>query len=123
MSAPIQASASVQVVPASNCVRSRTRMPLRRPGDMGVTVIVELLAFISSDYTLRAPARPHRCWPSASNAIKKSAGWAGDCLCHPGGCGNGAMAEPVRPRQTKGAATDMFAHSHCATFRLYQGVG
>src|SRR5262245_18398730 len=58
MSAPIQASASVQVVPASNCVRSRTRMPLSRPGDIGVTVIVELLAFISADETLRAPPSP-----------------------------------------------------------------
>src|ERR1700737_5043527 len=25
-----------------------------------------------------------------------------------GGCGNGAMVEPLRHRQTKGAATDMF---------------
>jgi hypothetical protein len=32
----------VQLVPASNRVRSRTRTPLRRPGDTGVTVIVEL---------------------------------------------------------------------------------
>src|SRR6476619_5388330 len=44
MSAPIQARASVQVVPASNCVRSRTRMPARQPGDTGVTVMTELLA-------------------------------------------------------------------------------
>src|SRR5712692_5705561 len=41
MSAPIQASASVQVVPASNCVKSRTRMPARQPGDTGVTAIVD----------------------------------------------------------------------------------
>src|SRR5437660_5516514 len=40
MSAPIQASASVQVVPASNCVRSSTRIPARQPGDTGVTVIL-----------------------------------------------------------------------------------
>jgi hypothetical protein len=33
---------------------------------------------------------------------------AGNCLRRPGGCGNGAMAEPVRHRQTKEAATDMF---------------
>ena len=26
----------------------------------------------------------------------------------PGGCGNGAMVEPLRHRQTKGAATNMF---------------
>src|SRR4051794_37045293 len=37
MSAPIHASASVQVVPASNCVRSSTRMPARTPGETGVT--------------------------------------------------------------------------------------
>src|SRR5262249_54208124 len=43
MSAPIQASASVQVVPASNCVRSSTRMPARQPGDAGATGIVRLL--------------------------------------------------------------------------------
>src|SRR5215831_5198561 len=73
MSAPIQASASVQVVPASNCVRSRTRMPLRRPGDTGVTVIVELLAFISSDYTLRAPPSPTIVGHLRQIAIKKSA--------------------------------------------------
>src|ERR1700730_3136454 len=41
MSAPIQASASVQVVPASNCVRSSTRIPVRQPGDAGVTSIVD----------------------------------------------------------------------------------
>jgi hypothetical protein len=58
-------------MPASNCVRSRTRMPLRRPGDTGVTVIVELLVFISSDYTLRAAPRPHHCWPSASDSDQK----------------------------------------------------
>src|SRR6478609_5246498 len=40
MSAPIQASASVQVVPASNYVRSSTRIPARQPGDAGVTSIV-----------------------------------------------------------------------------------
>src|ERR1700687_1854569 len=39
MSAPIQASASVHVVPASNCVRSSTRIPARQPGDTGVTSI------------------------------------------------------------------------------------
>src|SRR5450432_3416822 len=33
---------------------------------------------------------------------------AGDRLRRPGGCGNGAMVEPLRHRQTKGAATDMF---------------
>jgi hypothetical protein len=32
---------------------------------------------------------------------------AGDCLRRPGGCENGAMVEPARHRQTKGAATDM----------------
>src|SRR5437773_106419 len=44
MSAPIQASASVQVVPASNCVKSSTRMPARQPGDIGVTAIAGSLA-------------------------------------------------------------------------------
>src|SRR5260221_6184962 len=44
MSAPIQASASVQVVPASNCVRSSTRIPVRQPGDAGVTSIVDSLS-------------------------------------------------------------------------------
>src|SRR3984893_659791 len=39
MSAPIQASASVHVVPASNCVRSSTRIPESKPGDRGVTSI------------------------------------------------------------------------------------
>src|SRR3984893_8353979 len=43
MSAPIQASASVHVVPASNCVRSSTRIPARQPGDTGVTSICRLL--------------------------------------------------------------------------------
>src|SRR6202021_2394672 len=33
---------------------------------------------------------------------------AGDRLRRPGGCGNGAMVEPLRHRQTKGAATAMF---------------
>jgi hypothetical protein len=32
---------------------------------------------------------------------------AGNRLRRPGGCGNGAMVEPVRHRRTKGAATDM----------------
>src|SRR5208282_2371056 len=44
MSAPIQASASVQVVPASNCVRSSTRIPARQPGEAGVTSIVGSLS-------------------------------------------------------------------------------
>src|SRR5205823_1433336 len=44
MSAPIQASASVQVVPASNCVRSSTRIPVRQPGHAGVTSIVDSLS-------------------------------------------------------------------------------
>src|SRR6266536_5680283 len=41
MSAPIQASASVHVVPASNCVRSSTRIPESKPGDTGVTSIAD----------------------------------------------------------------------------------
>src|SRR5882672_8960069 len=41
MSAPIQASASVHVVPASNWVRSSTRMPAKQPGDTGVTSILD----------------------------------------------------------------------------------
>src|SRR5438477_12704928 len=67
MSAPIQASASVQVVPASNCVRSRTRMPFSKPGDMGATAIVELLAIIRWD------KRPHHSWPSAPDSDQKCA--------------------------------------------------
>src|SRR5580692_8774004 len=38
-----------------------------------------------------------------------------------GGCGNGATAEPVRHRQTKGAATDMFdlqPPRHISTLRV-----
>src|SRR5207237_9973645 len=44
VSAPIQASASVQVVPASNCVRSSTRIPAKYPGHTGVTSIVVSLS-------------------------------------------------------------------------------
>src|SRR2546423_9831343 len=44
MSAPIQASASVQVVPASNWVRSSTRMPDRQPGEAGVTFMADSLS-------------------------------------------------------------------------------
>jgi hypothetical protein len=47
-------------------------MPLRRPGDTGVTVIVELLVFISSDYTLRAPPRPTILGHLRQIAIKKA---------------------------------------------------
>src|SRR6516165_10272376 len=53
---------------------------------------------------------------------------AGDCLRPPGGCGNGATAEPVRHRQTKGAATDMFdlqPPRHISTLRnlaLHHGI-
>src|SRR5271169_2170839 len=43
------------------------------PGDTGVMVIVELLVFISSDYTFRAPPRPHHCWPFASDSRSKKA--------------------------------------------------
>src|ERR1700719_3484627 len=53
MSAPIQASASVHVVPASNCVRSSTRIPERKPGDTGVTSIAES----SSGKKLKAPPK------------------------------------------------------------------
>jgi hypothetical protein len=35
------------------------------------------------------------------------------------GCGNGAMAEPVRHRQTKGAATDMFGLQPCSGRRRF----
>src|SRR5207248_1081802 len=61
MSAPIQASASVQVVPASNCVRSSTRIPARQPGDTGVTVIFGSLTEVgrrSEPYPIRLPPRP-----------------------------------------------------------------
>ena len=74
---------------------------MRRPGDMGVTVIVELLVFISSDYYAQGSGQTPPLLAICVKCDQKSAGWAGDCLCHPGGCGNGAMAEPVRPRQTK----------------------
>src|ERR1700730_13996777 len=53
MSAPIQASASVHVVPASNCVRSSTRIPERKPGDTGVTSIADS----SSGKEVDAPAK------------------------------------------------------------------
>jgi hypothetical protein len=34
-------------------------------------VVAQILVFISSDYTLRAPPRPHHCWPSASDSDQK----------------------------------------------------
>src|ERR1700737_3957695 len=43
-----------------------------------------------------------------------------------GGCGNGAMVEPLRHRQTKGAATDMFYLTpprHISTLPRSYGAG
>ena len=58
MSAPIQAIPSVQLVPASNRVRSRTLT--LEGGDTGVTAIVELRS--------GSPPRPRHSWPSASDS-------------------------------------------------------
>src|SRR5216684_1253950 len=56
-SAPIQASASVQVVPASNWVRSRTLMPARQFGGTVVPSICLLLP-------IRGAERAHLAKPS-----------------------------------------------------------
>src|ERR1700730_13724042 len=67
MSAPIQASASVQVVPASNCVRSSTRIPVRQPGDAGVTSIVDSLSGGSCHPANAGPGKQQWCpWIHAS---------------------------------------------------------
>src|SRR3954452_4992172 len=48
------------------------------------------------------------------------------CPVRSDGCGNGAAAEPVRHRQTKGAATDMFVlppPRHISPLRISAGAG
>src|SRR3984893_7537168 len=94
MSAPIQASASVHVVPASNCVRASTRIPESKPGDTGVTSIADS----SSEKEVVAPAKGGReqaaVWSPRVPAFANDRIYLIRPLPRPLRCGTQALPDP-----------------------------